>query len=229
MDSALPLAFGAGLLAVINPCALGMIPAYLALRTAGGAESRSLSLSVLGLVVGFVGVFSIVGVLVAAFGHALLAAVPLVAGLIGATLVGLGITTLAGRPFHLALGFGRIHGGAGQFVAQTAFGATYGLASLGCALPVFLAFAAIALTNRGLASLIVTLSAFSAGAALMLLALVLIGAARPTAGRGLRLTRILERYGGGALLIVAGLYILYLQLGFLIGYPFGIPVVTLPL
>lgn len=41
MDSALPLAFGAGLLAVVNPCALGMIPAYLALRAGSGAESHS--------------------------------------------------------------------------------------------------------------------------------------------------------------------------------------------
>ena len=35
--------------------------------------------------------------------------------------------------------------------------------------------------------------------------------------------------GFEALLVAARLYLTYLQLGFLIGYPFGIPTITLPL
>lgn len=54
------------------------------------------------------------------------------------------------------------------------------------------------------------------------------GLVAASVGRLLR-SPALARYGGGALLSAAGLYLLYLQLGFLIGYPFGIPAITLPL
>lgn len=228
MDTTLPIAFGAGLLAVVNPCALGMIPAYLALRAGQSLAIGSLLLSALGLVIGFVGTFSIVAVVVVIFGHALLGAVPLVAALVGAGLLMLGATTLLGGPVHLDLRSAAISDGAEHFLGQIIFGATYGLASLGCALPVFLAFGAVALASRDLLTFAGTLVAFSVGAAVTLLGLVMVTAVAPTMGRALP-TRAIARYGGGVLLVASGLYILYLQLGFLIGYPFGIPTVTLPL
>src|SRR5581483_1387512 len=160
---------------------------------------------------GFVSVFAAVALALALFGHALLRAAPFVAGGIGLVLLALGFVTLLGRTVHLALPGARVAGGGPRFGARLAFGATYALASLGCALPIFLAFVAFAL-----------------GTAASLVALVALGAATGFAGRFLR-SPALARYGGGALLSAAGLYLLYLQLGFLIGYPFGIPVITLPL
>lgn len=227
MDPTLALAFTAGMFAVVNPCALGMIPAYLAL---GGSARPTVSVvirGVGGLALGFVGLFSLVALLVALFGHALLSVTPFVGGAIGLILVALGLATLFGRSVHVGLPSLAIRGGSERFVSQVVFGATYGLASLGCALPIFLAFSATAFSSRDPIGLIATITFFAAGTATMLLGVVLLASGGARLGRRLP-TQALMRYGGGALLVVAGLYLSYLQLGFLIGYPFGIPAVSLP-
>jgi cytochrome c-type biogenesis protein len=227
MDPTLGLAFSAGALAIVNPCALGMIPAYFALH-AGHRGLAAAGTGLAALVLGFVGVFTAVALALALFGHALLRAAPFVAGGIGVALLALGVVTLLGRDVHLALPGADVDGGGPRFGTQLAFGATYALASLGCALPIFLAFTGVALTDRDAARFIGTLAAFALGTATSLVVLVALGTATGVASRFLR-SPAFARYGGAALLAGAGLYLLYLQLGFLIGYPFGIPAITLPL
>ncbi len=151
MDFSLGLAFTAGLLATLNPCAIGMLPAYVALRTAGGparALVGAISVHTLGLVAGFVGMFSLVALALALFGRGLLGASPFVSGVIGAALVALGVATFAGRQIHLPLPYVGLRGDAAGLGGHVVFGATYALASLGCALPVFLGFTAAALAQR---------------------------------------------------------------------------------
>ncbi len=228
MDPSLALAFTAGMFAVVNPCALGMIPAYVALAGSTKPSVTVVLRGATGLATGFVGLFSLVALLVAVFGHALLTAIPVVGGAIGLGLVALGLAMLLGRQVHVALPSLAIRGGADRLRNQILFGATYGMASLGCALPIFLAFSATALNSRDPVALVATIGFFAAGTATMLLAVVLLATAGARLGRGLPTAAFL-RYGGGGLLIAAGLYLSYLQLGFLIGYPFGIPAVTLPL
>ena len=72
------------------------------------------------------------------------------------------------------------------------------------------------------------LVAFAAGAATTLLAVVVVAVGTQQAGARLPAGRELARYGGGVLVTLAGLYVAYLQLGWLIGYPFGVPALTLP-
>jgi len=55
-----------------------------------------------------------------------------------------------------------------------------------------------------------------------------VGAASGQVARALP-SPLLSRYASGALLSSAGAYLLYLQLGVLIGYPLGIPVLAPPL
>lgn len=228
MDPSLALAFTAGMFAVVNPCALGMIPAYVALGGSARPSVAAILRGTGGLAIGFVGLFSVVALLLAIFGHALLTAIPFIGGLIGLGLVALGLAMVLGRAVHFGLPTLAIRGGPDRVLSQVLFGATYGLASLGCALPVFLAFSATALGSRDGVGLVATIAFFAAGTATMLLGVVLL--ATMGAGLGRRLpTDALLRFGGGALLVAAGLYLSYLQLGFLIGYPFGIPTVTLPL
>ena len=226
------VAFSAGVLAVANPCAIAMVPAYLALRADAGT-SRSLSLALLngvgGLLVGFLGLFTAVGLLLSVAGRALLQSVPFVAGLIGLALLVVGLRTLAGRPLHVALPTLGIRGGAGSFRAQAVFGATYALASLGCALPVFLAYAAIGFASRDPRLVVASLASFAAGAGAMLLGLVIVATALQGARQRVPGGTALSRYGGGLLIAGAGAYVLYLQLGWLIGYPFGVPTLTLPI
>lgn len=217
MDLSLGLAFTAGLLAALNPCAIGMLPAYLALRTSSGPARSLVGVAAAqagGLVAGFVGMFSLIAFALAFFGRGLLVAVPFVAGVIGTGLVALGLATVAGRPFHLRLPALAVRGGTGVG-GQALFGATYALASLGCALPVFLGFTAAALAQREVPALVATVLAFSAGSAVTLLGLVLLAAWIDEGGE-LVPTRGLARYGGGALLIAGGAYLLWVQLAPLI-------------
>ncbi len=225
----LSLAFGAGTLSVVNPCALAMIPAYVALR-AQSATGRAAPVLVLngvgGLLLGVVGVFTLIGLAISLAGRTLFQFVPFVAGAVGLALVWVGVRTLLGRPLRVPLPAVAIYGGADSLPAQVVFGATYGLASLGCALPVFLAYT-VSIAGAAPLAFAANLVAFAAGAAMTLLLVVIVAvSAQGAAGR--LPGRELARYGGGLLVTFAGLYVAYLQLGWLIGYPFGVPALGLP-
>ncbi len=226
------VAFSAGVLAVANPCAIAMIPAYFSLRAQSGGRS-ALSIALLndagGLLMGFLGVFAAIGLLLSVVSRALLQAVPFVAGLIGLALVIVGLRTLAGRPLHVTLPAVAIRGGAESFRAQLLFGATYALASLGCALPVFLAYAAAGFATRDARLVVANVASFGLGAATMLLGLVVLATLVSGARQRLPGGVAIGRYGGGILIAGAGAYVLYLQLGWIVGYPFGVPSLTLPL
>jgi len=227
---AVGLAFSAGALSVANPCALAMIPAYVALRTqsaTGGAAPALIVNGVGGLLLGFVGVFTLTGLAISLAGRTLFQLVPFVAGAVGLALVWAGVRTLLGRPLHVPLPAIAIRGGAESLPGQLVFGATYGLASLGCALPVFLAYTISVASGTPLAFAL-NLAAFAAGAALTLLVVVVIALAAQGAGGRIPAGRELARYGGGLLVTIAGVYVAYLQLGWVIGYPLGVPTLTLP-
>lgn len=225
------VAFGAGVLAVLNPCALAMIPAYVALR-AQAAASRQVSVVIVsgaaGLAAGFIGVFAAVALLLAVAGRLLLQAVPAIAGLIGVWLVVLGVRTLLGHRVHFALPAARIRGGPDTLAAQALFGATYALASLGCALPVFLIFAVSGLGVGDARLALANLAAFAAGVGVTLLALVFVAVAAQGARERVPGGGPLARYLGGTLIAGAGLYLLYVQLGWLVGYPIGLPTLPVP-
>ncbi len=225
------LAFGAGALSIANPCALAMVPAYVLLRAQTAARGAAPTLAVtgvVGLLVGFVGVFTLAGLALSLAGRTLLQLVPFIAGAVGLGLVWVGVRTLLGRPPHVALPAVAIRGGPESLTGQLLFGATYALASLGCALPVFLAYT-VSVAAAGPIASVANLVAFSVGAATTLLAVVVVALGAQGAGGLLPGGRELARYGGGLLLTLAGLYIAYLQLGWLIGYPVGVPALTLPL
>ena len=156
LAAALPfgLAFGAGMVAAVNPCGFAMLPAYLSLylgtQESGFSErsaaSRALRALAVGCVVslGFVLLFGLAGVVISAGGTALIEIMPVLGVLVGEALVVLGVwMLLAGRAPYAAvtgrlaarLGDPRKVGIGGFFV----FGLAYGAASLGCTLPAFLA------------------------------------------------------------------------------------------
>jgi cytochrome c-type biogenesis protein len=156
LAAALPigLAFGAGMVAAVNPCGFAMLPAYLSLylgtQESGFAErsaaSRALRAMAVGLVVssGFVLLFVVAGAAVSAGGTVLIGAMPVLGVLVGEALVVLGAwMLLAGRGLYATalgslagrLGDPRRVGVRGFFL----YGLAYGAASLGCTLPAFLA------------------------------------------------------------------------------------------
>jgi cytochrome c-type biogenesis protein len=156
LAAALPfgIAFGAGMVAAVNPCGFAMLPAYLSLylgtEESGFAErsamSRALRALAVGCVVssGFVLLFVLAGAVISAGGTALIGVMHVLGVLVGEALVVLGVwMLLAGRAPYAAvlgrlatrLGDPRKVGVRGFFL----FGLAYGAASLGCTLPAFLA------------------------------------------------------------------------------------------
>ncbi len=146
-------AFGAGMVSAVNPCGFAMLPAYLSLYLGAEEEGfrkrsparRVLRALLVGMVVslGFILLFGIAGIVVSAGGNAVLATMPWVGAVIGALLVLMGLWMFAGRGMYTGV-FKRVAGRVGDprtigFRSFFLFGLAYGLASLSCTLPVFLA------------------------------------------------------------------------------------------
>jgi cytochrome c-type biogenesis protein len=149
----LGFAFGAGIVAAVNPCGFAMLPAYLSLYLGSQEEGfekrsaigRALRAVLIGGVVslGFVLLFGLAGVIVAAGGSAILGSMPWVGAVIGVGLILMGLWMLAGRTIYTGI-FERLAARVGDPTAVGVrgfflFGLAYGLASLSCTLPVFLA------------------------------------------------------------------------------------------
>ena len=211
----LSIALAAGGLAVFNPCGFPLLPAFLSFYV--GADEERLpaaptrvlqGLAVGGLVTaGFLGLFAVVGLPVSLGVGAIADAVPWVGLVTGTLLAAAGIVALAGRavalPVHLPHVRVRRERRAG---AMLLFGVGYGAASLGCTLPIFLTLVGASLGADSVPVFI----AYGAGMAIVLTALsVAVALAREGVARSLR--PLLPHVGrlSGALLTVAGAYLVY--------------------
>lgn len=217
-------AFGAGIVSAVNPCGFAMLPAYLSLylgsqeagfekRSAFGRVSRAL---LIGLVVslGFVLLFGVAGVIVSAGGSAILGTMPWVGVVIGAALILMGIWMLAGRSLYTGA-FERFAQRVGDPKSISVrgfflFGLAYGLASLSCTLPVFLAVMGSSLASGGFASGMGQFASYGLGMTSVLVALTL--ALALFKGGLVNKLRSVTPYVqpiSAVLLVLAGLYIIY--------------------
>lgn len=145
-------AFGAGMVATVNPCGFAMLPAYLGLYLGAdevvgqtGATGRRLGQALLVSVLvtaGFVLLFGVAGLLISAGARALITYMPWVGLAVGGLLVATGAWILGGGSLHVGVG-DRLAAGVGtpnqaSVKGYFLFGLSYGLASLSCTLPVFL-------------------------------------------------------------------------------------------
>ncbi len=204
-------AFAAGMVATVNPCGFAMLPAYLGLFIGGSNRSRRSALGVgVSVSMGLVGVFVAAGLLVATGIRAVVVWIPWMAALVGIGLVGVGVAELRG--VHI---FARLPGVGGSprngsFLGLVGFGASYGIASLSCTLPIFLSLIAGAVAGR---SFIESLSVFLAyGAGMSLVVIVLTIALALGRDRVVRTIRPLAAHVGivsGWLLILAGGFIVW--------------------
>ncbi len=162
MESLLPLlpwALTAGAVATLNPCGFALLPAYLSYLL-GHADSAPVprqlvrgGLAGLSMTTGVMAVFLVAGVIISGLGSALARFIPWLGLTVGGVVAGTGLIMLVRPSVNPSLPvarwanrFGR-RTGAFTFVA---FGTGYGLASLGCTLPVFLVVTAQALAAGGL-------------------------------------------------------------------------------
>jgi cytochrome c-type biogenesis protein len=227
LASALPFgfAFGAGMVAAVNPCGFAMLPAYLSLylgtEESGfierSAASRALRALGVGFVVssGFVLLFGLAGVVISAGGTALIGAMPILGVLVGEALVVLGVwMLLAGRAPYAAvlgrlatrLGDPRKVGVRGFFV----FGLAYGAASLGCTLPTFLAVVGSGIAAAGVVPGAVRFGGYGLGMASVLVALtVALAFFKEGLLKWLRGALPYVQRASAVLLILAGAYVIF--------------------
>jgi cytochrome c-type biogenesis protein len=217
-------AFGAGMVAAVNPCGFAMLPAYLSLYLGAeeedfekrSAATRLLRALLVGAIVslGFVLLFGIAGLVISAGGAAILGAMPVLGILIGAALVLLGLWMLAGRSLY-AGAFERFadHVGDPKDVSLRGFflfGLAYGVGSLSCTLPVFLMVLGTGIASGGLLSGAGQFLSLSLGMASVLVALTLaLALFKQGLLKWLRKAVPYVRLASAALLVLAGAYVIY--------------------
>ena len=212
MSSLVIYGFTAGAVATVNPCGFALLPAWFAREMAehdGRPAGERLIRAVIsaGLVsLGFVLIFVVAGVLLAAGSEWLGPALPWIGVLLGAMLALIGISWIAsvrlpGLPVIETCR--RVSTRYGAF----GFGLSYGLASISCTLPVFMSVAGLSFLLESEISLAGFL-AYLAGATAVL-TLVAVGGTLVGSG----LSRLVQgrvgvlRRTAGAMTFLAGLYI----------------------
>jgi cytochrome c biogenesis protein CcdA len=217
-------AFGAGMIAAVNPCGFAMLPAYLSLYLGAKEDDfaqRSPTIRILrallvgGVVsLGFVILFGLAGIVISAGGNALLGAMPTLAILIGAALVLLGLTLLAGRGLYFGV-FERYAGKLGDPTDVSVrgfflFGLAYGATSLSCTLPVFLVVVGGGISAGGFLAGVGQFLGYSLGMASVIVALTLALALL----KGSIVARIKRavpyvQLASAVLLVLAGVYMIF--------------------
>jgi len=220
----LPLGYAlvAGMVASVNPCGFAMLPAYLGYYLGDGRGGtsvraqlgRALLVSVT-VTASFALLFGLAGILAGVAASELSSSLPWIGVTVGAGLILLGGLLASGHELSFALaprmaqrlGPATRRQGLGGYAA---YGAAYGLASLGCTLPVFLGVVGTSLQLHGLASAVGQFMLFGIG---MGVVLTVCTVATAWLGDGLiTRARALGRHVGwlsAVVLWLAGAYILY--------------------
>lgn len=218
MIGAVTFAFGAGLLATVNPCGFVMLPAFLSLQVApDGADTRSLAgrwtdgLNV-GVVLSaaFSAVLVTAGAILALGLRSLIDVIPWLVVLVGGALIIAGIAVLRGHHAGVRIrgAFSVVERPRSPRAKVAAFGAGYALASLSCTLAVVLSVAGQATAGNAVRFAAV-FAAFAAGSSSALLALSISVAV----ANGV-VARVMKRLGpamqtiSGTMLVISGLYLI---------------------
>lgn len=214
----LTLAAVTGGLSVLNPCGFPLLPSFLSfyastndqqLPRATTRVGQGLRVGVL-VTAGFLGVFSLIGLLITLGANAVAQAIPFVGLSIGLVLIGIGVAAATGRTIRLNTATRRANAPGRSKLTIMGFGAGYGLASLGCTLPLFLTLVATSLAADGTISSFITFAAYGAGMGIVVMALALAAAfARQGLARALRRVLPWLSQAAGLLLIASGTYLTY--------------------
>ncbi len=228
-------AFAAGLASSVNPCGFAMLPAYLGLYLSDASDSGektdtpwpSLKRALLvgGMVTaGFVILFGLAGTLIGLGASFIVQLLPWVGLLIGIMLAIAGAWLVSGGKLYTgvaARAASRI-GEPGQpgIRGYFLFGVSYGVASLSCTLPIFLAVLGLSVADLGFLSILLNFFLFALGMGLVIMALTLgLAFFRGAMVGGLRKALPYIQPIGAGLMVIAGVYIIFywLTIGGLMG------------
>lgn len=210
-------AFSLGMATFLAPCALPLLPGYVAffIGREGEAATRpvlsrlrqALLVAVL-TSVGFFLVFTVLFGIATALGAQVLGNIALLELVVGGLLIGLGVVMASGRfdptMFHVRLPERR----RGP-VGYVAFGVVYAVAAAGCTAPAFIGIATVGLSGGPTRAIAVFL-AYAAGMSVLMLGVTLLAALGRDAVVGYLVdnTRLITRVAG-VILVVAGVAQLY--------------------
>ncbi len=215
LDVPFALAFGAGMVATVNPCGFAMLPAYLGFFVGSDSTDRpgrdriARALVVSGsMTAGFITVFGIVGLLVQTVASSIDDHLSKVTIVIGIILVGLGAWLLSGR--ELRVRGPRIQRGGrdGTVLSMYLFGISYATASLSCTLGPFLVAMTPTFRSSGVAAGFIAFVAYALGMGLVIgaVTVALAGAQQAWVSRLRSIGPAVNRISG-AFLVLAGAYV----------------------
>lgn len=216
--SSLAVAFIAGGLSTVNPCGFALLPAFLSFYVGAeeehlpSASNRTMQGLIVGAVVaaGFLAVFAVMGLPLALGAGTLTRAVPWLGIGIGVALTATGVAMVIGKKPSLSLRNPiRVERNRSP-KTMLLFGIGYGIASLGCTLPVFLAVVGAAAATSGIAGSVTVFAGYGAGMAIVLMALSL-GASMVRSGLARRLKSMMPHTGRitGGFISITGAYLTY--------------------
>lgn len=211
MTALLAVAFAAGMVATVNPCGFAMLPAYLGLILGDrGPGRRSALLVGMSVSIGFVAVFTIAGVLLASGLRAVVSWIPWMATVIGVGLVAVGVAELRGAHVFARLPGVKRSSRDRSLLGLVGFGASYGVASLSCTLPIFLSLVAGTVATRSLGQSVAVFIAYGVGMSLVVIVLTLaLAAGRDRLLRRIRPLAARLNTISGWVLVVAGVFIVW--------------------
>ena len=212
----LGFAFGLGTATFFAPCALPLLPGYVAFFLGDDEEvhasmpwrlARAVGIS-LTTSLGFLAVYGFLAAVVFAIGTQALGSISLLELIVGAILVVIGVSMASGRKLSVPVTIQlpeRRRGVLGYF----AFGVVYAAAAAGCTAGLFIALVGIALPAGAVGGLALV-GAYAAGMAVLLTVVTVLTAL----GRGVLIRRLAAggeriRRVAGVVLIVAGIVQLY--------------------
>ena len=219
-------AFGAGMLATVNPCGFVMLPAYLTLYVSDDAEdsrqdrwgfigriSRAVYVS-LTMGLGFIVLFGTAGLIVGLSQEAVRVALPWIGLVMGFLIAGLGAYILSGGKLYTGVaqrmadkvGDPRVSSLRGYFL----FGISYALASLSCTLPLFLSVVTSSFSRGGLVNGSLQFVSYAAGMTFLILIITLaIALAKSMVVNSLRRAMPYLNAISATVLILVGAYLIF--------------------
>ena len=215
-------AFGAGMVSSVNPCGFAMLPAYLGLylgdrsAEAKAAPERLVRAVAVGAVVtaGFVLMFGVIGFPITLGARGIASSFPWIGISVGVLLVMAGAYLVAGGKLYTAFAsqLAAKIGGAGSNSVRGyfAFGLAYGVASLSCTLPIFLAVVGSTVTAETFFNSILQFVLYGTGMGSVILALTLgMAIFKGAMVRALRKVLPYIPAISAALLVLSGAFIVY--------------------
>ena len=213
----LSLAFSAGLLAVLAPCALPMLPSFVSYYLNAEGKKNDLNSALrFGFitVAGFLTIFLVIGILPSFAINLVANKIEIVSPFLGLILIILGIGHLFSDIFYRIPVISTTKPEGSGYKAFYLYGLGYGSASMACSFPIFVLLVLQSASSSGVFSILVMFLAYGLGAATVIVPLSL----ALTFSKELiyqKLVAILPHMKkiNAIILILAGSYMIYYSLG----------------